>query len=164
MDHWCLFRSTWGDLWWMNHYLHTIRCNALILLFLLDHYILHFSNQSIFRWMIFEYAPSKAFNISLIVRFNGNVCKYISMSYKFCCSLQRRWNIHHMVLILKRFFLQIASWWVMYANVFLNLVISFHQFIQKTFKTGLWKPNSFIFCVDKVFAAAFVLQTRLVVK
>ena len=67
MVHWCLFRSTWGDLWWMNHYLHTIRCNALILLFLLDHYVLHFSNQSIFRWMIFEYALSKAFNVSLIV-------------------------------------------------------------------------------------------------
>lgn len=105
MDHWCLFRSTWGDLWWMNHYLHAIRCNALILLFLHDHYILHFSNQSIFRWMIFEYAISKAFSTSLIVLFHGNVCRYIGMSYKLCFSVQRRWNIHYMILILKALFL-----------------------------------------------------------
>ena len=121
-------------------------------------------NQSSVEWYLNMLYQKLLISALSYERFNGNVFKYISMSYKSCFSLQRRWNIHHMILILKRFFLQIASWWVMYANVFLNLVISFHQFIQKTFKTGLWKPNSFIFCVDKVFAATFVLQTRLVVK
>ena len=124
MVHWCLFRSTWGDLWWMNHYLHTIRCNALILLFLHDHYILHFSNQSIFRWMIFEYALSKAFSNSLAMFVNTLIwvinCAFLCKGNEIFITWYSYWNAFSRKLQIDELCTRMYSftWWAVVTNSF----------------------------------------------